>query len=82
MTTVGEHVDSVATWNPKSTTTAADTFGYIDLSSVDQVLKEVLSVSQVVCAEAPSRARQLVQAGDVLVSTVRPNLNGVAHVPA
>lgn len=32
--------------------------------------------------EAPSRARQLVRDGDVLVSTVRPNLNGVASVPA
>lgn len=30
---------------------------------------------------APSRARQLVRANDVLVSTVRPNLNGVALVP-
>lgn len=34
------------------------------------------------CADAPSRARQLVKSGDVLVSTVRPNLNGVARVPA
>ncbi|MBS0533262.1 MAG: restriction endonuclease subunit S, partial [Proteobacteria bacterium] len=33
-------------------------------------------------SEAPSRARQLVKCGDVLVSTVRPNLNGVAPVTA
>jgi len=34
-----------------------------------------------VCSnEAPSRARKLVSAGDVLVSTVRPNLNAVALV--
>ncbi len=32
--------------------------------------------------EAPSRARQVVAHRDVLVSTVRPNLNGVALVPA
>ncbi len=31
--------------------------------------------------EAPSRARQLIQQDDVLVSTVRPNLNAVASVP-
>lgn len=31
-------------------------------------------------SEAPSRARQLVQTNDVLVSTVRPNLNSVAVV--
>lgn len=30
---------------------------------------------------APSRARQAIRAGDVLVSTVRPNLNAVAIVP-
>lgn len=30
--------------------------------------------------DAPSRARQLIKMGDVLVSTVRPNLNGVAPV--
>ncbi len=33
-------------------------------------------------SEAPSRARQLIAAGDVLVSTVRPNLNAVAQVPS
>lgn len=31
--------------------------------------------------EAPSRARKEVKAGDVLVSTVRPNLNAIALVP-
>ncbi len=32
-------------------------------------------------ADAPSRARQRLKADDILVSTVRPNLNGVARVP-
>ena len=32
-------------------------------------------------SEAPSRARQRVRKDDVLVSTVRPNLNAVAKVP-
>ncbi len=31
--------------------------------------------------EAPSRAKQVVKRGDVLISTVRPNLNAVARVP-
>lgn len=59
----------------------SETFRYIDLSSVDQELKAIVSDRQVPAVEAPSRARQLVKTGDILVSTVRPNLNAVAVVP-
>lgn len=59
---------------------AAALFDYIDLSAVDQERKIIIEARRVSCAEAPSRARQLIQHGDVLVSTVRPNLNGVARV--
>jgi type I restriction enzyme S subunit len=59
---------------------AAALFDYIDLSAVDQERKMITEARRVSCAEAPSRARQLIQHGDVLVSTVRPNLNGVARV--
>ena len=37
-------------------------------------------MQKVLGKDAPSRARQLVKEGDVLVSTIRPNLNGVAQV--
>jgi len=73
---------AVATWNPQKPGTADETFNYIDLSAVDQDLKTITGARTVPCAEAPSRARQIVRIGDVLVSTVRPNLNGVALVPA
>jgi type I restriction enzyme, S subunit len=53
---------------------------YIDLSSIDQQSKTINANESIVAKEAPSRARQLVKRGDVLVSTVRPNLNGVAMV--
>jgi type I restriction enzyme S subunit len=56
------------------------TFTYIDLSSVDAASKRIVSPAEVATGEAPSRARQNLRAGDVLVSTVRPNLNGVASV--
>jgi type I restriction enzyme, S subunit len=58
-------------------------FSYIDLSSVDKDEKQIDldRVSRISWDRAPSRARQIVQSGDVLVSTVRPNLNGVALVP-
>jgi type I restriction enzyme, S subunit len=41
----------------------------------------IIGAREVSCKEAPSRARQLVAKNDILVSTVRPNLNGVAQVP-
>ncbi len=55
-------------------------FRYIDISSIDRQDKRIAK-AQIICSnEAPSRARKLVSAGDVLVSTVRPNLNAVALV--
>lgn len=57
-----------------------DYFDYIDLSSVDQAHKQITAPSRIQAAKAPSRARQVLASGDVLVSTVRPNLNAVALV--
>jgi len=59
-----------------------DTFHYIDISSVDNVGKVITGAKRLSIATAPSRARQKVAAGDVLVSMTRPNLNAVAVVPA
>lgn len=77
---IGELVDAVTTWNPSRSPDVK--FEYIDLSAVDNGSKAVVGPTTVTGAEAPSRARQLVSVGDVLVSTVRPNLNAVAVVPA
>ena len=76
-----ELVRRVSNWDPRKSP-GHEAFPYIDLSSVDKELKAIvpLNVPLVEPADAPSRARQLVQEGDVLVSTVRPNLNGVALV--
>lgn len=77
---IGELIEPVSTWTPERD--APDgVFTYVDLSAVDQDAKVVTGARELACSEAPSRARQLVRAGDVLVSTVRPNLNGVALVP-
>jgi len=56
-------------------------FSYIDISSVDNRAKFFVDPRTVPGNEAPSRARQHVAAGDVLVSMTRPNLNAVARVP-
>jgi type I restriction enzyme, S subunit len=57
-------------------------FSYVDISSVDNVLKRIDDPKRLLGAEAPSRARQSIRTGDVLVSTTRPNLNAVALVSA
>ena len=56
-------------------------FRYVDISSVDNRLKRVTGAKQLLGKDAPSRARQMIRANDVLVATTRPNLNAVALVP-
>jgi len=76
---LGNLVESVQTWSPADD--APDrVFRYIDLSAVDQETKTITAARAILGADAPSRARQLARKGDVLVSTVRPNLNAVARV--
>src|SRR5712691_2479222 len=53
---------------------------YIDIGSIDRALKRVGPTEKVTGANAPTRARQWVKPGDVLVSLTRPNLNAVAVV--
>lgn len=77
---LGDLVEPIQTWDP-ARHDASNMFEYIDLSSIDQESKTISSGRTVSCGEAPSRARQMVAVGDTLVSTVRPNLNGVARVP-
>lgn len=77
---LGELVQPVQCWNP-SRAQSEEVFDYIDLSAVDQNAKIITGARRISSDDAPSRARQLVASGDVLVSTVRPNLNGVARVP-
>jgi type I restriction enzyme S subunit len=57
-------------------------FRYVDISAIDRNLKIITSPSEITGADAPSRARKEIREGDVLVSTVRPNLNAVAIVPS
>ena len=74
-----ELVLPVANWQP-TRDARGKMICYIDIASIDRDSKTA-SATEMLAADAPSRARQIVQAGDVLVSTVRPNLNAVAVVP-
>ena len=73
---IGEVVDRVSSWAPRREDPDGE-FTYVDLSAVDQDSKTIASPRRLACKDAPSRARQIIRSGDVLVSTVRPNLNGV-----
>lgn len=56
-------------------------FVYVDIGSVDNQRKSIVEPSRVSAKAAPSRARQMLRHGDVLVSLTRPTLNAVAVVP-
>lgn len=57
------------------------TFRYIDIGALNNEWKRIDNAKILATVDAPSRARQNVWAGDVLVSMTRPNLNAVAIVP-
>lgn len=61
---------------------AGENFIYVDIGSIDRETKTIADGKTLAASEAPSRARQVLKAGDVLISMTRPNLNAVAHVPA
>ena len=77
---IGDVVVKASSWNPVRDA-PDDEIAYIDLSAIDNATKSVNGFQSLAGRDAPSRARQLVRTGDILVSTVRPNLNGVAKVP-
>ncbi|WP_024716986.1 restriction endonuclease subunit S [Gluconobacter oxydans] len=77
---IGDVVTKAKTWDPRKDA-PDDLIRYIDIGSVSQDTKVIEGLTPVMGSEAPSRARQLVQTGDILVSTVRPNLNAVTRVP-
>jgi type I restriction enzyme M protein len=53
-------------------------FNYIDISCIENESGKFLGANKVATEEAPSRARRAVKQGDVLISTVRPNLKAFA----
>lgn len=54
-----------------------ETFSYIEISGVDTLTGEIIEISEIEKAEAPSRARMIVRSGDILVSTTRPNRGAI-----
>ena len=62
-------------WNPSGDASIL----YLDLTSI-AAPGHLSCPKELAASEAPSRARRWVRSGDILVSTVRPNLRGFARV--
>jgi len=56
------------------------TFSYVDIGSIELETKRIIEPKVLDSSEAPSRAKQVLKKGDVLVSMTRPNRNAVALV--
>jgi hypothetical protein len=76
LATFGELADE-----PVEQTGPMSDFVYVDISSIDREAKKITEAKALTLSQAPSRAKQLLRTGDVLVSMTRPNLNAVALVP-
>ena len=57
-----------------------DVIRYIDISSIDNINQCLTGTTSFKMLDAPSRAQQKVEYGDILISTVRPNLRNIAIV--
>lgn len=75
-------LDQVCDINPDSVDPVKifgkSTFTYIDISSVENRTGRISFNNVINASSAPSRARRGVQSGDVIISTVRPNLRAFA----
>jgi type I restriction enzyme S subunit len=77
---LGDLCDRVEKVDPLKWTQARD-FGYFDIGSINNETHSVTDFRSISSSKAPSRARQLVNKGDVLFSTVRTYLENIAIVP-
>ncbi|MEI6705946.1 MAG: restriction endonuclease subunit S [Methylococcales bacterium] len=76
---LGDVCDNTTTRNPSLEPN--NSFYYVDISSVDNESKKIVSPKLTLGKEASSRARKVILESDVIVSTTRPNLNAVAIIP-
>ena len=70
---------TVSKINPKEATSRP--IDYIDISGIDNTRNVIRRAKRYRLEDAPSRARQIVCAGDVIFATVRPYLRNIAAVP-
>ena len=73
---IGDVVSNIKKEDPKKF--PDKDYEYFDITSIDNTTKQIIDIKQTQGCAAPSRARQLVDKKDILISTVRPYLNAVA----
>ena len=76
---LGDIISPLTTVNP--TKQPLVEIEYIDVSSVNRENLTIQNTSILLGSKAPSRARRLVHAGDVIFATVRPTLKRIAIIP-
>src|SRR6266581_2026082 len=80
MATVGEVTLPITLVDPK--VAPGDVFTYVDIGSIDNRSNRIFDPKSLQGRDAPSRARQLLQAGDTVFSTVRTYLRNIGFVDA
>ena len=73
-------ISDISTKGQQIKPNASESFIYVDIGSIDRDSKKISSPQLLKGEDAPSRARKVINSGDVLVSLTRPNLNSVALV--
>jgi restriction endonuclease S subunit len=77
--TLGDVLQKTETVNPLRSPHAE--FDYIDVSSISNATFQIKATHRLKGKDAPSRARKLVRANDILFATIRPTLQRIAIVP-
>lgn len=54
---------------------------YVELAGIDNERGVIANSNDIEAAKAPSRAKKVIRAGDVIFATTRPNLKNIAIVP-
>ena len=57
-------------------------FQYVDISSIDNKLGIITQCKTILGRQAPSRARKIIKADNIVVATTRPSLKNIAIIPS
>lgn len=77
--TISEVIESFETVNPSKF--PDEIYSYVDIGAINNDNNTITKPKKFLGSEAPSRARRIIQTGDVLFSTVRTYLKNIAVVP-
>lgn len=75
---LGDLIEKIETLDPRKT--PAQSFRYIDVSSVSNISFQVTDSQAILGENAPSRARRVVRENDVIFATIRPTLKRMALI--